>query len=87
MHCRTGVPPVSNFLPGIFSRWRQAGSLSYEFFPNLFEAAALAVVVAEEMDGVALAQPAVQLVKKFAPLRLGYLRLGGALGKGAEGVQ
>lgn len=54
------------------------------FLPNFLEALALAVVVAENVEGEALPQPAMQLNEKFAPLRLGDLRVEGALGQRAE---
>ena len=57
------------------------------FLPNLGEALPLAVVVAEDVDRVALAQPAVQLGEELAPLRLGHLRLRGALRQRTESLQ
>src|ERR1022692_448397 len=44
--------------------------------PNLREPLPLAVVVAEDVNGVALPQPAVKLIKKFAPLHPGNLWIG-----------
>ena len=41
------------------------------FRPNFLEALALARVVAENMDGVTLAQPPVHLGKELTPLRVG----------------
>ena len=48
------------------------------FFPNFREALLFAVVVAENVDGIILPQPAVKLLEKFATLRLGDLRFGRA---------
>src|ERR1017187_2903919 len=84
---RTGVAPVSNFFFLCFFRWRQAGSLSYEFHPNFRKPLAFAVVVAKDMDRVILPQPAVELLKKLAPLRLGDWRLRRTFGQRTERVE
>jgi hypothetical protein len=68
-------------------RWRQAWRLSYEFSPDFRETLPLAVVVAEDMNGVTLPQPAVKLVEKFAALRLGDLRVGRAFAERTKGVE
>ena len=47
----------------------------------------LAVVVAEDMNRIVLAQPAVKLVEKFAALRLGNLRVGRAFAERTKGVE
>jgi hypothetical protein len=39
------------------------------------------------MDSPALAQPAMELIEEFAPLRLGDLRVRRAGAEGAEGVE
>src|ERR1017187_4228187 len=83
---RTGVAPVSNFFFSFF-RWRQARRLSYKFSPNLLKPLALAVVVAKDVNGIILPQPAMELLEKFAPLRLGNLRFGRALSQRTEGVE
>src|ERR1043165_4203702 len=49
------------------------------FPPDFGKTLPLAIVVAEHMDGIALAQPAMQLGKEFAPLLLGDQRLQRAL--------
>ena len=86
MQRRTGVAPVSNFFFSFF-RWRQARRLSYKFSPNLLKPLALAVVVAKDVNGIILPQPAMELLEKFAPLRLGNLRFGRALGERTKGVE
>ncbi len=58
-----------------------------EFIPNFLKPLPLAVVVAKDVDGVILPQPAVKLVEKFAALRLGDRRFGRTLGQRTEGVQ
>src|ERR1039458_4964831 len=55
------------------------------FVPDLGETLALAVIVAEDMDLIALAQPAVQLGEELAPLCFSHLRLRSALGQGGAG--
>ena len=57
------------------------------FAPDFDEALALAVVVAEDMNTVVLAKPAVELGEEFAALGLGHLRLRGAVGERAEGIE
>jgi hypothetical protein len=58
-----------------------------ELLPNFLKALALAVVVAEDMNGKILPLPAVQLLEEFPPLRLGNLRLRCALGQRPKGVE
>ena len=58
-----------------------------KFVPNFGKPLALAVVVAKNVDGIILPQPAVKLLKKFAALRLGDLRFRRALGQRTEGVE
>ena len=58
-----------------------------QFVPDFLKPLPLAVVVAENVDGVILPQPAVKLLEKFAPLRLGNLRFRRAFGQRTEGVQ
>src|ERR1035437_5947256 len=60
-------------------------SAQAQFIPDFHETLLLAVVVAEDMNGVTLPQPAVELVEKFAALRLGGLRVGGAFAERREG--
>ena len=84
---RTGVAPAFNFYFLFIFSWRQAGSLPYEFRPNFLKALALAGVVAKNVHGIFLPQPAVHLRKKFAPLRLGNLRFWRALGQRTESVE
>ena len=57
------------------------------FFPDFHESLPLAVVVAENMNGIILPQPAVKLLEKFAPLRLGNLWFGRALGQRTKRVE
>jgi hypothetical protein len=85
--CRTGVPPVSNFFSRAFFRWRQAGSLSYEFRPDFPKPLQLAVIVAEDMNGMVLAEPAVKLVEEFTALHLGDLRVRRAFAERTKGVE
>ena len=47
----------------------------------------LAVVVAEDMNSMILAEPAVKLVEEFAALRLGDLRVGRAFAERTKGVE
>jgi hypothetical protein len=58
-----------------------------QFIPDLGEPLAFAVVVAEDMDGVVLSQPAVQLVEELAALGLGDLWLDGPFHHGAKGIE
>jgi len=48
---------------------------------------AFAIVVAEDVNGVILAKPAMKLGKEFAPLRLGDLRFGRAFTERAESIE
>src|ERR1051325_4167636 len=57
------------------------------FAPDLAESLALAVVVAEELNGIALSEPAVELVEEFPALSLGNLRFRGSLGQRPECVK
>ena len=57
------------------------------FLPNFLEALALAVIVAKNIYRIILPQPAVELLEKFAALRLGDLRLRRALGQRTERVE
>ena len=66
---------------------RLAGTFPNQFLPDFLEPLPFAVVVAKDVDGVILPQPAVELLEKFAPLRLGNLRFRRALGQRTEGVQ
>ncbi len=56
------------------------------FFPDFFKALAFAVVVTENMNGVILSQPAVDLGEEFTALRFGDLWFGRAFGRRSEGV-
>ena len=80
---RTDVLPVSIFVFLCGNRWRQAGRLSCvkaELVPNFLKALLLAVVVAEDVDGIILAYPAVKLREEFAALDFRNLGLRSALG-------
>ena len=57
------------------------------FLPDFPETLAFAVVVAENVDGIILPQPAMKLLEKFAPLRLGNLRFRRAFGQRTKGVK
>ena len=58
-----------------------------QFLPNFLKPLPLAVVVAKDVDGIILPQPAVKLLEKFAALRLGDLRFRRALGQRTKGVE
>ena len=58
-----------------------------EFLPDFLKSLAFAVVVAKNVDGIILPQPAVKLLEKFAALRLGDLRFGRAFGQRTESVE
>ena len=62
-------------------------STQAQFIPDLIKPLPLAVVVAEDMNGVTMPQPAVELVEKFAALRLGDLRVGRAFAERTKGVE
>ena len=55
--------------------------------PHFLKPLTLAVVVAENLDNVALAQPTMQLVEKLPPLRLGNLYLWCAFTQWTERVE
>ena len=57
------------------------------FLPNFGEALAFAVVVAHDVDSVALSQPTMQLGEKFATLGFGDRRFGRTLGKWTVGIE
>ena len=58
-----------------------------QLVPDFLEALPLAVVVAKNVDGVILSQPAVKLLEKFAPLDLGDLRFWRALRQRTKRLQ
>ena len=87
MKRRTGVAPVSNFCSRNFFRWRQARRLSYEFTPDFLKPLPLAVVVAEDMNGITVPQPAMELVEEFASLRLGDLWIRRAFAERTKGIE
>ena len=77
---RAGVWPVLRRDGDIAPyRWKRTG-LSYLakaiLLPNFSKALPFALVIAEDVDGKALAQPAMKLAKKFPALRFGNLRVG-----------
>ena len=55
--------------------------------PDFLEPLPFAVVVAKNVDGIILPQPAMKLLKEFAALRLGDLRFRRAFGQRAEGFE
>src|SRR5579872_3176760 len=57
------------------------------FLPNLGKPLALAVIVAENVDCIILAQPAMELFEEFLPLGLGYLGIRSPAGQRAERFQ
>ncbi len=57
------------------------------FLPNLLETLAFAVVVAEDLDVVVLAQPAMQLGEELASLSFGHMRFGSVPGDGTKSVE
>ena len=74
----------------IYSQWGQAGRRTYlpsPIRPNFFKPLPFAVVVAENVDGIILAQPAMKLVEKFAALRLGNLQFRRAFGQRTKGIE
>src|SRR6185369_16809528 len=81
MQRRTGVPPVCDAFVGFIFSGRQARRRSYEFRPDFAEPLPLAVVVAENVHGVTLAPPAMELLEKLPALRFGHRRFGRAFGK------
>ena len=86
----TGVLPVCLFSRVRWER-RQAGSLSRAaesvFLPNLSDPPSFAGIITEDMNGVVLAQPAMQLREKFTALRLGDLRLRRAVAERTKGLE
>ena len=64
-----------------------AGVAQPVFPPNLLEPLALAVVVAENHDRMALARPSVQLPEEFLALRLRDVRLWRPVSDGPENLQ
>ena len=58
-----------------------------KFAPDFAEPLPFAFIVAEDVNGVILPQPAVDLLEKFPAQRLGNLRFGRALGERAERVE
>ena len=57
------------------------------FFPDFRKPLPLAVVVAENVDSKALAQPAVKLGEEFAALRFGDLRIGRTFAHWTKGLK
>jgi hypothetical protein len=68
--------------------WRRLGwEIETIVVPDLEEPLTFAVVVADDVDGVVLAEPSVQLVKEIAALDFGDLWIGHVIGDGPKGVQ
>jgi hypothetical protein len=65
----------------------RAGFAQAVFAPDFLETLPFAVVVAKEMHGIILAQPAVELLKELPALRLGDVRLRPAIANGPENLQ
>ncbi len=57
------------------------------FFPDFLKALAFAVVIAENMNGIILSQPAMNLGEKFPALLLGDLRFGRTLSQRTKSVK
>ena len=57
------------------------------FFPDFREALALAVVVAEDVDRIALPQPSMELLEELPALGFGDSGIRAALGQRAKGVE
>jgi len=73
---------------GFVSRLFEPQARRYtEFFPDFLKALAFAVVVAENMNGIILSQPAVDLGKKFTALRFGDLRFRRAFAQRTKSVE
>ncbi len=65
---------------GVFS-WNRDARPRTRFFPNFLKPLPFAVVVAKDVDGVTLPQPAVKLAEKFAALGLGNWQFRRAFGQ------
>jgi aspartokinase-like uncharacterized kinase len=63
------------------------GAIEAVVVPDFEEALTFAVVVADDVDGVVLAKPPVQLMKEIAALDFGDLWIGHAVGDGAKSFQ
>ena len=70
----------------VFLQIRDARSKT-QLLPNFREPLPLAVVVAEDVNGMVLAEPAVKLVEEFAALRLGDLWIRRMFAERAKGVE
>ena len=70
----------------VFPQIRDARSKT-QLLPNFHEPLPLAVVVAEDVNGMVLAEPAVKLVEEFAALRLGDLWIRRAFAERTKGVE
>src|SRR6516165_7984374 len=57
------------------------------FLPNLGEALALAVIIAEDAHIIALARPTMELGKELTTLRLGHRGLRWAIGERTKGIK
>ena|SRR5437879_3542556 len=86
----TGVLSVCLFSRVRWER-RLAGNLSHVaesvFLPNLSDPPAFAGIITEDVNGVVLAQPAMQLREKFTALCLGDLRLRSAVAERTKGLE
>ena len=70
----------------VFPQSRDARRQTH-FLPDFLKPLPLAVVVAKNVDGVALPQPAVKLLEKFVALRLGNRQFGRAFRQRTKGVE
>ena len=64
--------------------WRLGQAI---LFPNFLEALALPFIVAKDMDGITLAQPAMQLIEESASLLFGHLRVRRSPAQWAKSIQ
>ena len=85
MSPRSGVRVLKLRVPGSFPK---SEILDQDrFLPDFREPLSLAVVVAEDMNGITVPQPAVELVEKLAALDLGNLRVGRAFAERTKGLE
>ena len=82
----SGVRRLGIYREGILFRTRDPGA-DAPFRPNFVESLPFTVVVAKDVDGIVLPQPAVKLMEKFAALRLGNWQFGCAFGQRTVGIE
>ncbi len=82
----SGVWSLGRSEARVFPKIRDARSQT-QFRPDFLKPLPLAVVVAENVDGIILSQPAMNLLEKFAPLRLCNLWFGHAVSQRTESIE